>query len=69
MAPQRMTKCLKRPRDLVQLGKLIGDILTGQVEDKASIQASKGLGARVARGLERRPGLALDQIAVSTLWM
>jgi hypothetical protein len=27
---------LKRPRDPVQLGKLIGDILTGQVEDKAS---------------------------------
>lgn len=25
----------KRPRDPVQLGKLIGDILTGQVEDKA----------------------------------
>jgi hypothetical protein len=24
----------KRPRDPVQLGKLIGDILTGQVEDK-----------------------------------
>jgi hypothetical protein len=28
-----MTKRLKRPRDPVQLGKLIGDILTGQVED------------------------------------
>jgi hypothetical protein len=26
-------KRLKRPRDPVQLGKLIGDILTGQVED------------------------------------
>jgi hypothetical protein len=26
---------LKRPRDPVQLGKLIGDILTGQVEDRA----------------------------------
>jgi hypothetical protein len=25
----------KRPRDPVQLGKLIGDILTGQVEDRA----------------------------------
>lgn len=31
MTPKR----LKRPRDPVQLGKLIGDILTGQVEDKA----------------------------------
>jgi hypothetical protein len=29
-----MTKRLKRPRDPVQLGKLIGDILTGQVEDR-----------------------------------
>jgi hypothetical protein len=27
------TKRLKRPRDPVQLGKLIGDIATGQVED------------------------------------
>jgi hypothetical protein len=26
----------KRPRDPVQLGKLIGDILTGQVKDSAS---------------------------------
>ena len=28
-------KRLKRPRDPVQLGKLVGDILTGQVEDRA----------------------------------
>jgi hypothetical protein len=27
------TKRLKRPTDIVQRGKLIGDILTGQVED------------------------------------
>jgi hypothetical protein len=27
-------KRLKRPRDPVQLGKLLGDILTGQVEDR-----------------------------------
>ena len=27
----------KRPRDPVQLGKLIGDILTGQVEDQAPV--------------------------------
>ena len=30
-------KRLKRPRDPVQLGKLIGDILTGQVEDRADL--------------------------------
>ena len=29
------TKRLKRPRDPVELGKLVGDILTGQVEDRA----------------------------------
>ena len=28
------TKRLRRPRDPVQLGKLVGDILTGQVDDK-----------------------------------
>jgi hypothetical protein len=28
-------KRLPRPRDPVQLGKLIGDILTGQIEDRA----------------------------------
>lgn len=28
------TKRLKRPRDPVQLGKLVGDILTGQVRDQ-----------------------------------
>ena len=27
-------KRLKRPRDPIQLGKLVGDILTGQVEDR-----------------------------------
>lgn len=29
-----MTKRIKRPRDPLQLAKLIGDIATGQVEDK-----------------------------------
>jgi hypothetical protein len=28
-----MTERLKRPRDPIELGKLIGDILTGQIED------------------------------------
>ncbi len=30
------TKHLKRPRDSIQLGKLMIDIATGQVEDKVS---------------------------------
>lgn len=29
-----MTKRLKRPRDPIQLGELIVDIATGQVEDR-----------------------------------
>lgn len=61
-------KRLKRPRDPVQLGKLIGDILTGQVEDrpptpeeqgkrpKAVVSGSKG-------GKRRAAKLAPDQRA------
>ena len=36
------TNRLKRPRDPVQLGKLIGDILTGQVEDRAPTPEEEG---------------------------
>jgi hypothetical protein len=43
-----VTKRLKRPRDPVQLAKLIGDIATGQVEDAAP-EAGKDPAA-VARG-------------------
>jgi hypothetical protein len=52
-----IAKRLKRPRDPVQLGKLIGDILTGQVEDQAEslpIDSSKDPAA-VALG--RKGGL------------
>jgi len=35
-------KRLKRPRDPVQLGKLVGDILTGQVEDRAPTPEEQG---------------------------
>jgi hypothetical protein len=50
-------KRLKRPRDPVELGKLIGDILTGQVQDApapASIDPTKDQSA-VALG--RKGGL------------
>ena len=41
----------KRPRDPVQLGKLIGDILTGQVEDRAPTPEEQGKSAKaVASG-------------------
>lgn len=36
------TRRLKRPRDPVELGKLIGDILTGQVEDRDSTARNDG---------------------------
>ena len=44
-------KRLKRPRDPVQLGKLVGDILTGQVEDRAPTPEDQGKDVRaVERG-------------------
>jgi hypothetical protein len=60
-------KRLKRPRDPVQLGKLIGDILTGQVEDQkvdgknaaAAELGSRGGNARAAKmTAERRSEIA-----------
>ncbi len=36
------TKRLPRPRDPLQLGKLIVDIATGQVEDRALIDPREG---------------------------
>jgi len=49
-------KRLERPRDPVQLGKLIGDILTGQVEDRAVAPADEGKD-QAAVSLGRRGGL------------
>ena len=47
-------KRLKRPRDPVQLGKLMGDILTGQVEDRAPTPQEEGKDiAAVNRGKAR----------------
>lgn len=47
----------KRPRDPVQLGKLIGDILTGQVEDRAPITPDDPNKDPAAVSLGRRGGL------------
>jgi hypothetical protein len=45
------TKRLKRPRDPLQLAKLIGDIATGQVEDREPTPEEQGKSAAaVARG-------------------
>ena len=46
----------KRPRDPVQLGKMIGDILTGQIEDRVPTPEEQGKDpAAVALG--RKGGL------------
>ncbi|MGB6535144.1 MAG: RNA-binding protein [Xanthobacteraceae bacterium] len=50
-------KRLKRPRDPVQLGKLIGDILTGQVEDHASPRPEDSRKDQAAVTLGRKGGL------------
>jgi len=50
-------KRLPRPRDPVQLGKLIGDILTGQVEDRAISDASDPNKDPAAVALGRKGGL------------
>ena len=50
-------KRLKRPRDPVELGKLIGDILTGQVEDRAPIPPIDQSKNQSAVELGRKGGL------------
>lgn len=50
-------KRLPRPRDPVQLGKLIGDILTGQVEDRAPDIPSDPNKDPAAVALGRKGGL------------
>jgi hypothetical protein len=55
-------KRLKRPRDPVQLGKLIGDILTGQVEDRALTPQEEGKDIiAVKRGKARAKSLTPKQ--------
>ena len=50
-------KRLPRPRDPIQLGKLIGDILTGQVEDRAPPPADDPNKNSAAVALGRKGGL------------
>ena len=50
-------KGLKRPRDPVQLGKLVGDILTGQVEDRAPLPPVDQNKNQAAVELGRKGGL------------
>jgi len=69
------TKRLKRPRDPIQLGKLIVDIATGQVEDREPDQeetpaiklAKQGGKARAAKlSVQRRREIA--QQAAEARW-
>ena len=50
-------KRLKRPRAPVQLGKLMGDILTGQVEDRAATTPEDPNKNQAAVTLGRKGGL------------
>ena len=50
-------KRLPRPRDPVQLGKMIGDILTGQVEDRAPNHPEDSTKDQAAVALGRKGGL------------
>ena len=66
-------KRLKRPRDPVQLGKLMGDILTGQVEDNiaprsaAEESGSRGGKARAAK-LTKAQRSEIAQKAAKERW-
>ena len=69
------TKRLKRPRDPIQLGKLIVDIATGQVEDQAEDKRSsaavelgrKGGQARAA-GLSKKKRVEIAKKAAVARW-
>jgi len=60
------TRRLKRPRDPVQLAKLIGDIATGQQEDKtedskSAIAIARGRKGGVKGGKSRMERLTADE--------
>lgn len=65
---------LKRPRDPVQLGKLIGDILTGQVEDRDPTPPGKGRpgglkgGTARAKSLDPQKRLEIARKAADARW-
>jgi len=69
------TKRLKRPRDPIQLGKLIVDIATGQVEDRqddnrdahAASLGKRGGKARAA-ALTAEQRIAIAKKAAASRW-
>lgn len=68
-------KQLKRPRDPVQLGKLLGDILTGQVEDKvedgksaAAVEMGRKGGAARAANLTKKKRREIAKKGAAARW-
>lgn len=55
--PKPSSKRLKRPSDPIQLAKLIGDIATGQVQDKLAEAPTSDEIRRVMSALGRTGGL------------
>ena len=70
------TKRLKRPRDPIQLGKLIVDIATGQVKDEevaggmaeAAIARGKKGGPARARALSAEEREEIARLAAQARW-
>lgn len=52
-------KRLKRPRDLISLAKLVGDIATGQAQD--TVESKHGSAGRQKGGLARSARLTPEQ--------
>ena len=68
-------KRLKRPRDPVQLAKLMGDIATGQVEDKtddnknaAAVELGHKVGVARAKSLTKEQRAKIARKAAATRW-
>ncbi|HXS42702.1 MAG TPA: hypothetical protein VN766_21070, partial [Stellaceae bacterium] len=67
------TKRLKRPRDPLQLAKLIGDIATGQVEDRAEGVPARAKGGKAggkarAKVLSAKERSEIARAAASARW-
>jgi hypothetical protein len=69
------TKPLKRPRDPIALAKLIGDIATGQVEDKtedkrnpAAVELGKKGGKARAANLSKKKRADIAKKAAAARW-
>jgi hypothetical protein len=69
------TKRLPRPRDPIQLGKLIVDIATGQVQDKeetgkaeAAVTRGKRGGLARARALSAEERAEISRVASQARW-